>query len=162
MCGTARYYVYWLQSGSRAYIGATVDPARRLRQHNGELAGGAARTRGKGPWRFECVATGFRSWREALQYEWAARYHSRRCRSVASRRRAFEALGRRERWTSNSPLCSEVPVTLEHAPSAYGAPATRAERPAGPAVQSGREESPQSAKKWPTTCSPSATSPSTP
>lgn len=118
----ACYYVYWIQSGARAYIGATVDPRKRLRQHNGELAGGARRTHNRGPWHFECVVSGFRTWREALQYEWAAKHHSRRCRSMTARRAAFEALNAREQWTSNSPLATEVPLKVEHAPTRFGAP----------------------------------------
>lgn len=120
--GAARYYVYWIQSGPRAYIGATVDPRKRLRQHNGEIVGGAARTRNRGPWRFHCVISGFRSWQEALQYEWAFKYYSRRCRGIAARRAALDQLNARERWTSNSPLAREVPLTLEYEPSIYGGP----------------------------------------
>ena len=116
------YFVYWIQSGPRAYIGATVDPAKRLRQHNGEIVGGAARTRNRGPWRFQCVVSGFRTWKEALQFEWAAKYHSRRARGIEARRQALEALPLRERWTSNSPLASEVPLTFEHLPTRYGLP----------------------------------------
>ena len=116
------YYVYWIQSGPRAYIGATVDPKKRLRQHNGEIVGGAARTRNRGPWHFHCVISGFRTWKEALQYEWAAKYYTRRARGISARTLAIEELNRRERWTSNSPLASEVPLTLEYAPTAYGGP----------------------------------------
>ena len=39
------YYVYLLRcEGGALYAGITTDPARRLRQHKGELAGGARYT----------------------------------------------------------------------------------------------------------------------
>jgi predicted GIY-YIG superfamily endonuclease len=117
-----QYFVYWIQSRHKAYIGATVDPTRRLRQHNGEIAGGALRTRGKGPWHYHCIVSGFRTWQEALQYEWAAKYYTRRCRGLASRMKALEYIATRERWTSNSPLASEVPLHTEHQPTRFGVP----------------------------------------
>ena len=125
MTDPPHFFVYWIQSGARAYIGATVDPQRRLRQHNGELVGGAVRTRNRGPWKFQAVISGFRSWREALQYEWAAKYYSRKCRGIGARRQAIEALNRRERWTSNSPLAAEVPLRVEYEPVQYGGPPTQ-------------------------------------
>ena len=114
------YYVYWIQSGRRAYIGATVDPQKRLRQHNGEITGGAKCTRGRGPWHFHCVISGFRTWNEALQYEWAAKSCTRGSRGVRSREEALERLNLRTRWTSNSPLASEVPLVVEYTPTGYG------------------------------------------
>ena len=58
------------------YIGATVDRARRLRQHNGELSGGARRTarargRAEGRWDMVISAGPFHTERLALQTEWA-------------------------------------------------------------------------------------------
>ena len=118
---TKKYYCYWIVSGRSSYIGATVDPVKRLKQHCSILKGGARRTRGK-LWTYQCVISGFRTWKEALMYEWAAKYYSRNCRGIETRQKALENLMKRERWTSNSPLASEVPLTVEYKPTHYGMP----------------------------------------
>lgn len=44
------WFVYMVQTAKgQLYTGISTDPDRRLRQHNGELAGGAKALRGKGP-----------------------------------------------------------------------------------------------------------------
>ena len=105
------FFVYWIRSGTRHYIGATVDPKRRLRQHNRELLGGAKKTR-KGPWYFHLIISGFRTWREALQFEWAFKYFSRRARTIRDRESVLHTLFARNRWTSNSPLAADVPLIV--------------------------------------------------
>lgn len=53
------------------YIGYTVNPLRRLRQHNGEIVNGARRTSRRGrPWTIVCCVSGFTEDRAALKFEW--------------------------------------------------------------------------------------------
>ena len=62
------------------YNGATNNFKRRLRQHNGEIKGGAKYTRGKGEWEPYCIITGFNGKIATLQAEW-------KIRTVQGRRR---------------------------------------------------------------------------
>lgn len=103
------FFVYWIRSGRHSYVGATVDPDRRLRQHNRLISGGAKRTRG-GMWSYHMLIYGFRTWREALQFEWALKHTFRRCRTIEARNLALETLLSKPRWTRNSPLATEVPL----------------------------------------------------
>lgn len=61
-----------LYSAGRTYVGFTVNPPRRLKQHNGELKyGGAKRTSKHRPWQLVAVIHGFSSKTQGLQFEWA-------------------------------------------------------------------------------------------
>jgi len=68
------WWVYVLVSehpefAGRTYVGASVDPDRRLRQHNGSIKGGARATRGFRPWRLARRIGPFETQREALKEE---------------------------------------------------------------------------------------------
>jgi predicted GIY-YIG superfamily endonuclease len=74
------FRVYFLQNERKSYIGFTTDLPHRIRQHRGEIKGGAkCTTSWKHPENTEIVAfiTGFPTQKSALSYEW----HAKRRRS---------------------------------------------------------------------------------
>ena len=72
------WFCYMLAStdGRKTYVGATVDPNRRLRQHNGEICGGARATKGR-CWKRRFLVGGFEDERAALRFEWRWKYLTR-------------------------------------------------------------------------------------
>lgn len=71
---TNRWCIYLLVSSTgRTYIGSTTDVHRRLRQHNGEIRGGARSTRGK-KWRIHCWVSGFDGRSSACRWERLAKF----------------------------------------------------------------------------------------
>lgn len=94
-------YCYLLFSGRQTYIGATVDPDRRLRQHNGEITGGARRTHGLS-WQRACYVSGFPTWNAALQFEWAWKRHGRGKPRLEGKLEALWNLLHTERSTGNA------------------------------------------------------------
>ena len=83
-------FVYMLVSRNSSgrlatYIGATVHPDRRLRQHNGQTVGGARSTRGR-EWHRAVLVGGAMTFPQALSLEWHWKHSMRRQRRPASRR----------------------------------------------------------------------------
>ena len=76
--GQQKWYCYMLASvdGRKTYVGATVNPDRRLRQHNGEICGGARATKGRS-WKRQFLIGGFADERAALRFEWRWKYLTR-------------------------------------------------------------------------------------
>lgn len=63
-----KWSVYLLTSGKRTYVGSTTDIIRRLRQHNGEIVGGARSTRGA-KWQMVGYVYGFENRSDACRWE---------------------------------------------------------------------------------------------
>jgi predicted GIY-YIG superfamily endonuclease len=81
-------YLLLAKGAYLTYIGSTNDFNRRIRQHNGELRGGAKyTTRHANGWEPMLIVGGFGSKSDALKFEWAAKRASNR-RTVLSGLRA--------------------------------------------------------------------------
>lgn len=112
------HYVYLLKSvtSSRTYVGYSVDPFHRLRQHNGEITGGAKRTHADRPWQLWMVICGFPDKTSALQFEW--RWHRIRKGNKLSINDQLNNMFT-NRWTNNSPLPFSFPLYLIYVQHAY-------------------------------------------
>ncbi len=84
-------YLLLNDAKTRSYVGATVDPNRRLRQHNGELVGGARATAGD-HWTRVCLVRGFPDERAALQFEWMWKHLTRKMKPASPLERRYKAL----------------------------------------------------------------------
>jgi predicted GIY-YIG superfamily endonuclease len=76
------WYVYCLSTYEppyNTYIGATVDPDRRLGQHNGGRSKGGAKATSVRPneWHRICYVKGFVDNHAALAFEWRWKYFTR-------------------------------------------------------------------------------------
>lgn len=105
---------YIITNKNNTYAGVSPDPVRRLRQHNGEICGGAKYTTSKGPgWLHLCLVSGFQTKQQALQFEWAVKHVAPRNKGGISARiqKLFKVLCN-TRWTSKAPLANTVPLTV--------------------------------------------------
>lgn len=109
------YVCYILKSvdAMRTYAGITNNMTRRLRQHNGTLAGGAKYTSkpNSRPWSIVLTIHGFQSKVHVLQFEWAL-HHTKGPGGVPGRMHKLLTVLRKTRWTRSAPLASTVPLTL--------------------------------------------------
>ena len=108
------WYVYLLQSENKTYVGATIDPDRRLRQHNGLLSGGAKATKGH-VWKRICLVGTFPEERDALQFEWSWKHISKKQKGSALERRkkALDLLLSKEKSTNGAkPFTEYDPLSV--------------------------------------------------
>jgi len=101
MSDTFFCYLLFTENLRQTYIGATVDPNRRLRQHNQELTGGARRTKGF-VWQRALYVGGFPDWTATLQFEWSWKRHGRGLVGLAGKLRALLNLLHSEKSTSTA------------------------------------------------------------
>ena len=80
------WYCYLLVSDNKTYVGATINPDRRLRQHNGEISGGAKATRGH-VWERKALVGPFENDHDALSFEWHWTRNSKKYKGAALERR---------------------------------------------------------------------------
>lgn len=90
---TNPWFCYMLAStdGRKTYVGATINPDRRLRQHNGEISGGARATKGRA-WNRKFLIGGFGDESAALRFEWRWKYLTRQAPGESFIERRMHAL----------------------------------------------------------------------
>jgi len=115
------WYVYLLISVNNkcTYIGASNNPERRLRCHNGELVGGAKITKRNRPWRHVCVI-GKMDKISALQLEWRLK---RRPLKGTNKLKGFSGVQNKinniydvlnlEKWTSKAVAACNIPLEID-------------------------------------------------
>lgn len=108
-----RYYCYIIRSTNPLFInntynGSTNDLTRRLRQHNGEIVGGAKATKGKGPWVYLAIWKGFKTHKEALSCEWRIKHPTntkkrpKKYNGIEGRIKSLNILINLDCWTKQS------------------------------------------------------------
>ena len=106
---------YIIHNRGATYAGVSPDPVRRLRQHNGEIVGGAKYTTGKGAgWEHICLVSGFQDKIQSMQFEWAVKHVApRNAGGVVNRIKKLYTVLNKPKWTSKAPDANTVPLILE-------------------------------------------------
>jgi predicted GIY-YIG superfamily endonuclease len=102
-----------VSSKGKTYVGFSVNVERRLRQHNGELCGGAKATHGD-QWSRLCTIAGFPTQQAALQFEWKWKHLSRKSKGASAVERRYSAL--EQLVNSENSTSKSLPFCLYEAP----------------------------------------------
>lgn len=96
------YLVYMIKCENLSYVGMTNDIFKRLRQHNGEISGGARYTSKRKGWYPVLIIDGFHDMKSAMQCEWRLK---RGKKGVLGRIKYLnEYLKYNDRWTNKSEM----------------------------------------------------------
>jgi len=110
------HYCYILKNtGNKTYNGYTVNPHKRIRQHNQDLVGGAKYTRvnGNKDWEMYVLITGFPNMQNALQCEWRIKHPDGKKKlnnkflTPKGRIIGLNQIFELEKWTNNTDIISE-------------------------------------------------------
>ena len=106
---------YIIKNNNCTYAGVSPDPVRRLRQHNGEIKGGAKYTTSKGAgWEHVCLVKGFQNKIQSMQFEWAVKHvKPRDSGGITNRISKLYTVLNKSQWTSKSPIANTVPLEIE-------------------------------------------------
>lgn len=93
ICEWSCYLLKSLNSNC-TYVGSTTNLKRRIRQHNGEIKGGAKYTNKNRPWVVNLLIKGFKTKNHCLSFEWHWKNQSRKQKgnSVQKRNLALQIL----------------------------------------------------------------------
>ena len=110
------YVCYIIFNNNCSYVGITNNIKRRLRQHNGEIKGGAKYTslyNNDSLWQYGCYINGFKSKQDALRFEWALKHIKPKNKTgIVNRINKLIILLNKPQWTKNSPLSLNYKLTI--------------------------------------------------
>tara|TARA_Y100000389_G_C17287321_1_gene426152 strand:+ start:101 stop:520 length:420 start_codon:yes stop_codon:yes gene_type:complete len=111
---SSQWFLYIISNKCYTYVGVSPDPTRRLRQHNGEIKGGAKYTTSKGSgWKHICLVSGFRNKIESMQFEWAVKHFPpRSAGGLINRVKKLYGVLNKKQWTSKSPNAEDVQLNI--------------------------------------------------
>jgi len=112
-------YLLLASDNKRTYIGASNNPERRLRCHNGEISGGAKATRTSRPWKHIAIISGLDKI-SALQLEWRLKkWHCPKngkltsCPGIKNRISNIFNVLHLDKWTSKSKLSRDQNLSIK-------------------------------------------------
>jgi putative endonuclease len=110
------YVCYLIFNNNCSYVGITNNIKRRLRQHNGEIKGGAKYTslhNKDSLWQYACYIDGFKSKQDALRFEWALKHIKPNNKTgIVNRINKLLILLKKEHWTKSSPISLNYNLTI--------------------------------------------------